>query len=124
MRAATALVSCPAISGCTCWACRECFKHLPERVGLGEKPDWKGREDKRLWGQCHPEESNEPLDGLEHYSLDPEQKSDVLEGEGGMLGARPDRGWTLTSKNPRRQPHTHLSISDLKFFLAPNSYLR
>lgn len=53
MRAATAQVSCPAISGCTCWACRECSKQLPER-GWEEKPDWKGREDKRLWGLVLP----------------------------------------------------------------------
>lgn len=32
MRADTARVSCPAISGCTCWACRECSKFLPERA--------------------------------------------------------------------------------------------
>lgn len=57
MRAAIARVSCPAVSGCTCWACRDCSKHLPER-GWGKRPDWKERQDKRLWGQCHSKESN------------------------------------------------------------------
>lgn len=37
MRAETARVSCSAISGCTCRACRECTKHLPERGWRGNR---------------------------------------------------------------------------------------
>lgn len=60
-----------------------------------------------------------PLEGLELYSLPPEQE---FQGQTGRARSRARQiEQQLTCReNPRSQPHTHLSISDPKFFWAPN----